>query len=56
MDKSQMLLLVLAQVPTMILVLIGSIIHSRNFDELDRLMTRLENRMGSIESRFEQHG
>jgi hypothetical protein len=56
MDKSQMLLLVLAQVPTMILVLIGSVIHNRKLDELDRLMIRVENRMGSMENRVELHG
>ena len=49
MEHTQILVLALANVPTIITVLIGILLNSAKFDELDDRMTSIEYRMSSIE-------
>jgi hypothetical protein len=50
MDKNQVFVLLLAQVPTILTVLIGILVHRRKLANLSALMTSFESAM----SRFEQ--
>jgi hypothetical protein len=52
MDHTRMLALALANVPTMITVLIGILINNARISDLNSRMTSFENRMNSIESRI----
>jgi flagellar capping protein FliD len=52
MDHTQILVLALANVPTMITVLIGILINNARIGDLNSRMTSLENRISSIENRL----
>ena len=52
MDHNQIFVLALANVPTMITVLIGILIHNARINDLNSRMTSMENRINSIENRL----
>ena len=47
-----MIVLVLAQVPTIITVIIGILLHAKKVTNLDSLMTSFESTMTRIENRL----
>lgn len=52
MDHNQIFVLALANVPTMITVLIGILISNAGMDTLNLRMTSIEGRLASIENRL----
>jgi flagellar capping protein FliD len=51
MDRSQMLVLALANVPTIITVLIGILLNNGRLNDLNARMTSFESRLDSLEQR-----
>jgi flagellar capping protein FliD len=51
MDRSQMLVLALANVPTIITVLIGILLSNGRLNDLNARMTSFESRLDSLEQR-----
>ena len=52
MDRNQMLVLALANVPTILTVLIGILLNNGRLTDLNTRMTSFENRMQSMENRI----
>ena len=52
MDHNQLYILAIANVPTMITVLIGILLNNARFNDLNLRMTSMEGRLGSVETRF----
>jgi hypothetical protein len=52
MDRTQILVLALANVPTMITVLIGILINNSRISDLNSRMNSFENRMNALENRL----
>ena len=52
MDHNQLYILAIANVPTMITVLIGILLNNARFSDLNLRMTSMEGRLGSIDARF----
>jgi hypothetical protein len=53
MDHNQMLVLALANVPTMITVLIGILINNGRLSDLSSRMAGIENRITNLENKVE---
>ncbi len=53
MDKNQMLVLALANVPTIITVLIGILLHNGRLNDLNFRFAGLETRFGNMEHKFD---
>jgi len=53
MDKNQMLVLALANVPTFITVLIGILVSNGRLSDLSSRMTALESRLTNLENKFD---
>jgi hypothetical protein len=57
MDKNQLLVLALANVPTIITVLIGILLNNGRFSDLNSrfagMETRFESRLASLEHKFD---
>jgi len=52
MDHNQLYILAIANVPTMITVLIGILLNNARFNDLNLRMTSMEGRLGGMEARF----
>jgi hypothetical protein len=52
MDHNQLYVLAIANVPTMITVLIGILLNNARFNDLNLRMTSMEGRLGGMETRF----
>ena len=52
MDHNQLYILAIANVPTMITVLIGILLNNARFNDLNLRMTSMEGRLGGMETRF----
>jgi len=52
MDHNQLYILAIANVPTMITVLIGIRLNNARFNDLNLRMTSMEGRLGNMETRF----
>jgi hypothetical protein len=52
MDHNTLIFAALANVPTMITVLIGILINNARITDINSRMTSMENRFGSMDSRF----
>ena len=52
MDHNQLYILAIANVPTMITVLIGILLNNARFNDLNLRMTSMEGRLGAMETRF----
>jgi len=52
MDRGQILILVLAEVPTILTVLIGIALQNRGFGRLEARMTSIEAIMARIDNRL----
>jgi hypothetical protein len=53
MDKNQILLLAVANVPTIIAVLIGILLNSGRLNDLSSRFASVENRLTSLENKFD---
>ena len=53
MDRNQMLVLALANVPTIITVLIGILINNGRFADMGARMMGLESRLTNLEHKFD---
>ena len=53
MDKNQMLVLALANVPTIITVLIGILLNNGRLNDLNSRFTGLETRFSNMEHKFD---
>ena len=53
MDKSQMIVLAVANLPTMITVLIGILLNNGRITDLNSRMASIENRMTNLEHKFD---
>jgi hypothetical protein len=52
MDHNQLYVLAIANVPTMITVLIGILLNNARFNDLNLRMTSMEGRLGSMDTWF----
>jgi hypothetical protein len=52
MDHNQLYILAIANVPTMITVLIGILLNNARFNDLNLRMTSMEGRLGGLDTRF----
>ena len=52
MDRNQMLVLALANVPTILTVLIGILLNNGRFGDLNSRMAAFESRLGGFEGRL----
>ena len=52
MDHTQLYILAIANVPTMIIVLIGILLNNARVSDLNLRMTSMEGRLGTMETRF----
>ena len=53
MDHNQVLVLALANVPTIITVLIGILLNNGRLNDLNSRMTSIENRLTNLENKFD---
>jgi len=53
MDKNQLLVLALANVPTIITVLIGILLNNGRLNDLNSRFASLETRLSSLEHKFD---
>jgi hypothetical protein len=52
MDHDQLYILAIANVPTMITVLIGILLNNARFNDLNLCMTSMESRLSTMDGRF----
>lgn len=53
MDQNQILVLALANMPTMITVLVGILINNARINDLNSRMSSMEGRLVNIENKFD---
>jgi len=53
MDRNQMIVLAVANVPTIITVLIGILLNTGRFNDLNSRMATMESRLNSLDNKFD---
>jgi len=53
MDRNQMIVLAVANVPTIITVLIGILLNNGRFNDLNSRMATMESRLNSLDNKFD---
>jgi hypothetical protein len=55
MDRTQLLILLLGQAPTIVTVIIGIRLNNRQFTAIESRVTSMENSLTRIENQFDAH-